>query len=61
LSAGLADNRIAHIATIAATKFTVDSSASDHNPTELVMTAASPLIVTVRTAVTIESHKNRSK
>jgi hypothetical protein len=59
-SAGLADSRSAHSATRAATRFTIDSMASDHSPTELETYAATPLIVTVATAVAMDSQMNRS-
>ncbi len=59
-SAGLAESRSAHSATMAATRFTVDSMASDHRPTEFEMYAATPLITTVAMAVAIDSQMKRS-
>jgi len=59
-SAGFAASRSAQRPTMAATRFTVDSSASDHRPTEFVSQAAHPLIPTVAIAVAMESQMNLS-
>ena len=60
-SAGLADSRMAHSATPAASRLTVDSRASDQRPTELVRIAATAFSTTVTTAVASDSHRKRSR
>ena len=52
---------MAHSATPAASRLTVDSNASDHRPTELVIIAAAAFNTTVTTAVASESHRKRSR
>ena len=60
-SAGFADRASAHSATTAATRLTVDSSASDRSPTEPVRYAATPLMTTVATAANTDTHMKRMR
>ena len=57
-SAGLPETASAHSATSAATRLTIDSSASERKPTEPVIQAAEALMATVSTAVTTDSITN---
>ena len=57
-SAGLSAQRIARIATTAATRLTTDSAASESRPTESVSSHAVVLSVIVATAAAIASHSS---